>query len=66
MFIQYSNGVSLLILSPGSPDYLLAIKGCEVEVGIIELWIGDQLVKKQTVAEARTNQDLPETLFEVP
>ena len=34
--------------------------------GIIELWIGDQLVKKQTVAEARTNQDLPETLFEVP
>ena len=32
--------------------------------GLIETWQGDQLVKKQTISEARTNQNLPETLFQ--
>ena len=34
--------------------------------GVTELWRDGQLVKKQTVSEARVNEDLPETLFEVP
>ena len=33
---------------------------------VIELWKEGQLVKKQTVSEARINEDLPETLFEIP
>jgi len=33
---------------------------------IIEMWEDNQLIKKQTVAEARTNEKLPETLFQTP